>query len=305
MATNVRSKIYFGNGGFRGVSEVGRESRTGAKFGPNKKPLVYGGGGVSSRVVLASGGIARGETVRVNGVAKPSVKRGVFGIRSGTAERSADMAKKPVLTEVKMVGREETTMKPKLAEVKPKVQPPMTEREKRAADFFEQVMSRKPMPGTEGAKESEKEAVIDKISSGELAAEEARLKRLKEEEANEPKAIPTGAKPAAEPIEPPKPAEEAVEEAKAEVAEEPVAEALSVGASIGAEQASNAGEVSSVAELPLVPSSAELPAPGKHRRKRGKKNRHQPTASTEMSEEKRAELQAAVEAASDAAATVE
>lgn len=275
MAINVRPKIYFGNGGFRGWREVRRASGLESNAGPKKESLVYSGGGVSPRVVLSSGGIARGETVRVSGEEKPSVKRGVFGIRSGTAvaKLDGDVAK-PALREVKMVGREARIIGAKAtAESKPKVQPPMTEQEKRAADFFEQVMSRKPMPGTRMLEEEEERRKVEE----EAKAEE------------KPEVIPMEAKSVAEPIELPKPVEEVVVEPKAEVAAAAETRAvepeLPLGNSIAAEERSEVG--------------------GRRKRRRGKKNRHQPTANTEVSEEKRAELQAALEAASDAAATVE
>lgn len=266
MATNIRPKIYMGNGGFRGMGEVHRESWLERNAGPKKKSLVYSGGGVSPRVVLSSGGIARGEVVRVGVAEKPSVKRGVFGLKSGPAGVKPDVEpKKPVLSEVKVVGHVARTIGVR--------QPPMTEREKRAADYFEMMMSCKPMPGTDGAKaveeagkseEAEEKVVIEGPSPGEV-------------EAKETEAIPTS-----ETVSVAEVVEEGVEEQQEEVAAE---EAKVV-----------------VPKLPLGEEVGECMGGGKRKRRRGKKNRQQVLGSTEISEEQRAELQAAVDAASDAAA---
>lgn len=223
MSIKNRPKVYFGNGGMRGVSEVRREGWVSRSVGPKKKPLACVGGGVSPRVILASGGIARGATIRVSGAGKPSVK-------------SVEAAKKPVMTEIKMVGREARTIEPKVAEEK--VQPPMTDRERAAVEFLADMERRRPMP----------EAVEEKPSEPKAAEEKPTV-------------------------------EEDWEEPKLEAAVETV-ETRAV-----------------LPELPLV-EEVEETGVGQRKRRHGKRGRR--IESTEVSEEKRAEVQAAVEAAAEA-----
>ncbi|MGN0130719.1 MAG: hypothetical protein ACI4CE_07525 [Methanomethylophilus alvi] len=280
MGTNVKGKIYIGKGGFRGMSEVRRSSWLERNAGPTKKPQVYGGG-VSSRVVLSSGGIANGGTVRVSGAASPSEKSRVFVRKVWTTE-NREVPRKSALTEIKMVGREAREIEFRAVEEKRRVQPPMTEREKRAADYFEQMMSRRLMPmrvavpmpekGTrvEGAKDAEREAVGAKAGSveaevkGEAKAEAIRMPEF---------------------VAVPKTGEEVVEEPKLEVSEGEVQAVLS-GQPLGEKRA---GEQLMV---------------GGRKRGRGKKSRKHSTASGEVLEEKLAERQAEADSA-EAAATVE
>lgn len=230
------AKIYMGNGGFRGVSEIRQDRRAALRAMPQKKPLVYMGGGVSTHVVLASGGISRG---------------GVVSVRSerATSEKpKVERAAVPVLREVKMVGREARVIEP------PKVEPKgLTEAEKRAVEFFAAVEERRAAEAVEAMpREPNLAAAVDW---------------------NPPKAVDAVGVYA--------PAK--VEEAAIEPQTEPPTMAV-------------------IPELPLGESLvSEEPMDGRRKRRRGKKNR--PTKSTEVSEEKRQEFQAALEAASDAAAS--
>ena len=147
------AKIYMGNGGFRGVSEIRQDRKAALRAMPQKKPLVYMGGGVSTHVVLASGGISRGGVVSVRSERTTSEKPKV--------ERAAAV---PVLREVKMVGREARVIEP------PKVEPKgLTEAEKRAAEFFAAVEERraaeaveaKPTEGDEAKVEEPKQETVE------------------------------------------------------------------------------------------------------------------------------------------------
>ena len=141
-----RPKVYFGNGGANGIAVMPRVEtvRAGRGMFPQKKPLVYGGGGVSPGKVLAAGGIASGTIVKV-----------------GDGER------RRVLKEVKMVGREARTIEAGEKKVQPQG---LTELEKAAVEFFERVekeRSAEAIPKEEKPLEVEK-AKETKVETAEL-----------------------------------------------------------------------------------------------------------------------------------------
>ena len=93
-----KPKIYFGDGGFRGVSEIRRSGSVNSRPSIRKSPSVYMGGGksvgVSTRTVLASAGIARGGVVRVKPAEKP--KPVVVAITSPKVEKKVDECMPPM-----------------------------------------------------------------------------------------------------------------------------------------------------------------------------------------------------------------
>ena len=122
-----KPKIYFGDGGFRGMSEIRRSGSVNSRPSIRKSPSVYMGGemsvGVSTRTVLASGGIARGGVVRVKATEKP--KPVVVAISSPKVEKKSDECMPPM--DERGNGCNEK----------------MTEKEERLADFLEAAQDAK------------------------------------------------------------------------------------------------------------------------------------------------------------------
>lgn len=123
-----KPKIYFGDGGFRGMSEIRRSGSVNSRPSIRKSPSVYVGGGmsvgVSTRTVLASGGIARGGVVQVKPTEKP--KPVVVAVSSPKVEKKSDECIPPM--DERGNGCNEK----------------MTEKEERLADFLETAQEVKP-----------------------------------------------------------------------------------------------------------------------------------------------------------------
>lgn len=122
-----KPKIYFGVGGFCGMSEIRRSGSVNSRPSIRKSPSVYMGGemsvGVSTRTVLASGGIARGGVVRVKPTVKP--KPVVVAVSSPKVEKKLDECMPPM--DERGNGCNEK----------------MTEKEERLADFLEAAQDAK------------------------------------------------------------------------------------------------------------------------------------------------------------------
>lgn len=132
---NKQPRVYFGAGGFAGISEIRKSGVGEVRVGMAKQPKVYmGGAGVSPKVVLGSVGIKSGTMVCVNSVKPFEAKPGV---------------QKPIVQ--------------KPAEEKPVAGTGLTEQEKKAVEFFEKVEAeRETAVKVEGAKptEAEKEEAV-------------------------------------------------------------------------------------------------------------------------------------------------
>lgn len=178
MTTNNRAKIYFGNGGICGVSEIGRSVRVGEKRFPQKRPLVYGAGGVSVRAVLTSAGISRGAVVRVEEVKKPSVKREM-------REKETKVCQSP-LSEVKMVGREARTIGPKVSGTgKRESGSGLSPREMLAVEYFERMEKMQPVVMELKSEAAEEKRALEENEKAEEAKPEVANVEESEPEATE------------------------------------------------------------------------------------------------------------------------
>ena len=252
-----------GRSGFDGVSRIGTLGRS---VGMQKQGKVYmGGAGISPRTVLSGGGISAGRMVTVGSatVVKPKEMQ---------KPKPKVEAKAAIHSEVKKVDKTVPALilSPEAAD---ECVPPMDERGECG----------KPVEN-EGLTETEKRAVeFFEAVEGRRAAEAV--------DGNPPKAVDEVGVYAAVAV------EEALEESPTPPANWQEEIARQADPPPETEETIAARVAETRAALPELPIG-DVPSVGEGRRKKRRRRRR----GTEVSEEKRAEIQAAVEAASDAAA---
>ena len=206
-----KPKIYFGDGGFRGMSEIRRSGSVNSRPSIRKSPSVYMGGGmsvgVSARSVLASGGIVGGGMVGVGGgvpsprvVTKPKPEKRLEEFSKAMAEKEMELieadakAEKFGEAEVRK-NMMEMAREPNLAaamEELPKYtefsmnergngcNEKMTEKEERLADFLEAAQDAKAKCEETDAPptvEPTSAAVLPELPLGEAVPAEGKRKR--------------------------------------------------------------------------------------------------------------------------------